>query len=379
MAIHNVRFICLTLVCFFQLGCGGGGSGGSNVQNSSPSNILSSNASSVVASSSSAANLTLAQKLDSYLEANQDAGQPGISIMVVKDGKIVYSASKGMADTTAGVSISSQTGFLIGSVSKPFTAIAIMQLVEKGKLRVTDSVLDYIPELSPSWRKITIEHLLTHRSGIYDIINDGWRPALLNGMTNNDLLTYLIQNPGLEFEPGTRGDYSNTGFALLATIVERVSGLSFPNYMKLNVFAPANMNSYIIDRNQDIKNGDALNYAHLRTYYGITNYLVGASGQISSTEDMLNFFNALRSNKIISANTLAIMSQPHGTLNGASMGYGFGISGDALSHLGEWDGFESEMLINFSSGIDSIILSNAGSVGRTKMTAIMRIIYSTKF
>ncbi len=379
MAINKVRFICLAILCYLLLGCGGG-SNGTTTQNSSETNVsFSSSFSSLPASSSSAANQTLTQKIDAYLETNQEADQPGISILVVKNGMVAYHRSKGMADLTRGTSISTQTGFLLASVSKPFTALAIMQLVEKGQLRVTDSLLDYIPELPPSWAKITIDHLLTHRSGIYDIINDGWRPTLLNGMTNNDLIAYLIQNPALEFEPGTKGDYSNTGFALLATIVERVSGLSFSNYMKLNIFAPANMNSYIADQNQDIKTGDALNYARLRTYYGITNYLIGSSGQVSSTEDMFNFFEALRSGKIISANTLAIMSQPHSNIQGGVMGYGFGVSGDALSHAGQWDGFETEISINSRTGIESAILTNSGAVGRNKIKAIMHIIYSTKF
>ena len=379
MAINKVRYICLALIFCFQLGCGGS-SGGAISQTPSASSVNpGSGASSVATSSSSGTALTLQQKIDSYLDANQRADQPGISILVVKNGKIAYVGSKGMADLITATSISTQTGFLVASVSKPFTAIAIMQLVEKGQLNVQDSLLDYIPELSPSWRKITIEHLLTHQSGIFDIINDGWRPALLNGMTNNDLLTYLINNPALEFEPGTRGDYSNTGFALLAIVVERVTGLAFPDYMALNVFAPANMRSYIIDKNHPIKKGDALNYANSRTYYGITNYLVGSSGQVSSAEDFLNFFEALRSGKIISANTLEIMRQPHGTLGGNPMGYGFGTSADALSHLGEWDGFESAMFINFRTGIDSIVLTNSGSKGKAKMSEVMQIIYSTSF
>jgi D-alanyl-D-alanine carboxypeptidase len=383
MAIYKVRYIFLALIFCFQFGCGG--SGGSNqivtaTQNISTSSAsLSSSLSSSAASSSSATRLTLTEKIDSYLDANQKADEPGISILVVKNGKIAYRSSKGMADITAGTSISAQTGFLLASVSKPFTAIAIMQLVEKGQLHVTDSLLDYIPELPSSWRKITIEHLLTHRSGIYDVINDGWRPALLNGMTNNSLLYYLIKNPALEFEPGTKGDYSNTGYALLATVVERVTGVSFPEYMRLNVFSRANMNSYIANESQEIKYGDALNYARLRTYYGITNYLIGSSGQVSSTEDFLNFFEALRTAKIITESTLAIMSQPHGTLNGGVMGYGFGISGDALTHAGQWDGFETEVSINFRTGIDSVILTNSGSSGRKKINEIMHIIYSTSF
>jgi len=381
MVFYKVRCICLVLICCFQLGCGGSGGGNEAITYSASTSSLNlgSSLSSVAASSSPATGLTLTQKIDSYLEANQSADQPGISILVVKNGRIAYSGSKGMADIITGTSISAQTGFLLASVSKPFTAIAVMQLVESGQLKVTDSVLDYIPELPPSWRRITIEHLLTHRSGIYDIINDGWRPSLLNGMTNNDLLTYLIKNPALEFEPGTTGDYSNTGYALLATVVERVTGLRFPNYMALNVFGPANMNSYITYENQEIKNGDALNYARLRTYYGITNYLIGSSGQVSSAEDFLNFFEALRTEKIIMANTLATMSRPHGRLYGGVMGYGFGISGDALTHAGQWDGFETEISINFRTGIDSVILTNSGSAGRSKISAIMHIIYSTSF
>jgi CubicO group peptidase (beta-lactamase class C family) len=324
--------------------------------------------------------LSLAQKIDSYLETNQKADLPGISILIVKNGKVAYSGSKGMADSTIGTSISAQTGFRLASVSKPFTAIAIMQLVERGQINLSDSLLDYIPELPSSWRKITIEQLLTHRSGIYDIINDGWKPAVLNGMTNDSLLTYLIQNSALEFEPGTQGDYSNTGYMLLAKVIERRTGLTFPNYMALNVFGPANMKgSYINDENQALKSGDALNYAHLRTYYGIVTYTKGSMAQVSSTDDFFNFFEALLSWKLVSANTLAEISKPRSTISGAAYGYGFGIFGDDLEHDGQWDGFETEILINAHTGIGWAILTNSGSAGRNHINAIRQIIYTTSF
>lgn len=376
MAIQTLRLIGLAIVCSFEFGCGGGNE--SAAQNTS---IPGSSLTSVPTSSSSAETLALAQKIDAYLEANQRADLPGISILVVKNGKVAYNGSKGMADIATGTSISTQTGFLLASVSKPFTAIAIMQLVEKGQLNLSDSLLDYIPELPSSWRKITIEHLLTHRSGIYDIINDGWKPLVLNGMTNNGLLTYLIQHPALEFEPGTAGDYSNTGYALLATVIERRTGLTFTNYMALNVFGPANMKgSYIADENQEIKNGDAINYARLNTYYGITNYFKGSSGQVTSTDDFFNFFEALRTEKLISAATLAAISRSRGTLRGGgAYGYGFGISGDYIAHDGQWDGFETEVVISSRAGIEWAMLTNSGNVGRSHIEAINRIISTTPF
>ncbi len=320
----------------------------------------------------------LRSRIDSLLATQQTADTAGISIVIVKNDEVIYSGSKGMADISAGTSISENTGFRLASVSKPFTAIAIMQLVEKKQINISDSVLDYIPELPASWRPITIDQLLSHRSGIPDIFNDSWRPSLYQGMTNDILINYLIQNPTLELTPGSQGDYSNTGYMLLASIIERKTGMPFPTYMARNVFGPANMKgSYIIDENQAIKPGDALDYARQRTQYGITTYMKGSMAQVSSTNDFLNFFAALRSEKLVSAAMLDTMSRSRGALRGGgNYGYGFGGNGDYYGHLGQWGSYETELTINRRTGVAWAILTNSGSVGRANSNAVTQLIYA---
>lgn len=326
-------------------------------------------------SSTTASQSGLAKQLDKYLQNNQKDNEAGISILVLKNGEAIYT-SKGMANLNSHTKITQKTGFRLASVSKPFTAIATMQLVEKGDLNLSDSILKYIPELSPTWSNITIEHLLTHRSGIYDIINDGWNPTLLNGLTNESLIPYLRQNPALEFAPGTKGEYSNTGFMLLAIIIERRTGLSFPKYMALNIFGPANMHdSYIVDENQPIKAGDAINYALSNAYYGINTFLKGSMAQVSSAEDFFNFFIALQKGALVSPETLANMTRSHSKIvNSYDCGYGFFINGNTFGHSGEWDGFETELMINYSTNMQVVVLTNSGRAGRNQIKDIKKIV-----
>lgn len=378
------RFLCLVSLLFALGACKDGDKGESDLQTgpASSSSLTASSSANVTSSVSSIAASELVQKIDEYLAANQATDLPGVSVLVVKNGKLAYSGGRGMADIPSCLSIASNTGFRLASVSKPFTAIAIMQMVERGDLKLTDSLLDYVPELPASWRKITIQQLLSHRSGIPDIINDGWRPNILNGLTHARLINYLINNPHLEFEPDTQFDYSNTGFMLLATIIERKTGLSFSDYMQRNIFVPANMkSSYINDENQPIKYGDALNYARLSTYYGIVTHLKGSMAQVSSRDDFFNFFLAMRENKLISAQTLTEMSIARSFYPGNKVGYGYGIGvfDGYMLHSGEWDGFETEMTINKSQDIAFAILTNSGSSGRTHINAIKKIILSTPF
>jgi len=377
------------------VGCGGGNSGVKNTADkssaSSPPVSLSSSSSSESLSSvasSSASSTTnssiqpaaLAQKIDTYLAANIASAQAGISVSVLKNGQLAYSGGRGMADIPNGVFVTSHTGFRLASVSKSFTAIAVMQLVEKGEIKLSDSLLDYIPELPESWRKITIEHLLTHKSGIYDIINDWWPPTPLNGLTSATLIPYLIQRPALEFEPGSACDYSNTGYMLLVNVIERKTGMSFSNYMQQNVFVPAGMTgSYITDENQPTKPADALNHGQTRTVFGLNIYLKGSMAQVSSVDDFANFFAALRNNTLISAQTKASVFTAQGRLRGYNIGYGYGfiVEGDYIGHSGDWDGFQTEMGIIKSTGVEFAILTNSGS--RTHIEGLKKIIFNTAF
>ncbi len=184
---------------------------------------------------------TLTETLDKYLDTNLDDNSPGMAILVIKDGEVTYKNAKGMANKHTGLFITSDTGFRLASVSKTFTAIAIMQLYEQQLLTVEESIITFLPELPSSWQGITIHHLLSHQSGIPDYLNDLGIDSWPDGVTNKDVLEYFSANDSLEFVPGTKGEYSNTGYLLLAEIVSRVTGVRFAVYMENNLFHPLGM------------------------------------------------------------------------------------------------------------------------------------------
>lgn len=354
----NLVARCAFALAALLAGCGGGGSAGTPVPAATAAPDTTSG--------------TLSQRVDAYLAA-LPANQPGISVLAIRDGSEFYSGNQGLANSLTGTAVSRHTGFRLASVSKPFTAVAIMQLVERGQLRLSDSLLDHIPELPAHWRAITIEHLLTHRSGVIDIFNDFWTPDVFEKMTLDGLIPYLsTRQATLEFTPGSRGDYSNTGYMLLAKVIERRLGVRFSDYMAENIFKPAGMaDSYINDEFQPIKPGDALNYADRTTFYGHTTYFKGSMAQVSSTDDFLHFFNALLAGKLVSAQTLGDMTRQQSNLAGnVSYGYGFGITNYGVNHLGEWDGFWTSMSIDFTRRRAWFVLTNSGSVGHGHVSAL---------
>jgi len=314
--------------------------------------------------------------IETYLNVNQENDTPGVSIIIRKNGEVVYRGSRGMANKITDISITSDTGFRLASVSKPFTAIAIMQLFEQGALTLDSKLLDYIPELPSSWSDISIHHLLSHRSGIPDFLNDIWSDKRNNGLTNQGLIEYFSQNDDLEFTPGSRGDYSNSGYVLLAEIVSRISGSSFSDYMQANIFGPVGMaNSYITNDLVALKEGDALNFADRNTYHGIKLYTYGSMAQVSSADDLNLFAQALLNNDIITADTLSLMLKTHSNINGGISAYGYGfLVGDNYSHTGLWDSFNTLITFYPNSNLEVIFLSNGGELTDKHMANVQRLV-----
>ncbi len=314
---------------------------------------------------------TLTETLDRYLDTNLDDNSPGMAILVIKDGEVTYIGTKGMANKHTSLSITSDTGFRLGSLSKTFTAIAIMQLYEQQLLTVEDSIITFLPELPSSWQGITIHHLLSHQSGIPDYFNDFngvGNNIWPDGVTNQDVLAYFSSNDRLEFEPGTKGEYSNTGYLLLAEIVSRVKGVRFADYMENNLFHPLAMkDSYIADEYSVHRPNDALNYAEFDTYYGLNFYTHGGQAQVSSLKDMQLFINALLQNEIVTKETFNLMTQNHtvGLFEGTTnYGYGFVINPkntNDFGHGGGFDGFITYMALRNDANWQMVILSNGGA------------------
>ncbi len=320
---------------------------------------------------------SLAGRLDAVL-ANHRNRSGGAAVIVMKDGEVAYRAAIGLAVAASATPVTPNTGFRIASISKSFTALAVMQLVEEGTVTLNQPIRDFLPELPPAWEPITIEMLLSHRSGIIDVVSDILPSTWLQGYTNADIITYLARNPDLEFSPGAMGEYSNTGYILLAEIIARATGQTFNAYMAANIFAPAGMaDTYINDEHQPLLPDDALGYGNRSTFFGTTTHIKGGMAQVSSVEDFGSFFRALRTHTLVSADTLALMRRnPHNTiLFGQGYGYGFMLEGDRFGHAGSWDGYRTKMSLDPATGIDLAVLCSGGSA----MQDLINKVYSTVY
>lgn len=290
----------------------------------------------------------LSQELDEYVQAfNQACKNQQISgsIFITRQGEIVAANFYGMADYQKQLPFSEKTRFLLCSTTKLFTAIAIMQLVERGILRLDDSVELYYPD--QQWGDpVTIRQLLTHTGGLLrDVTDKGLISPYEN--TERQKLQDLIQESPLLFKPGSDMAYSNAGYQLLAGIIENVSGLSYEQYMQKNIFAPANMRyTGSAGAQTDIANLAAGYEYKYETFNKKAPYDLShayGSGSIFTTPyDMALFDKALMDGVLIKAETLAQMTTDN---TGLDRDYGYGC------FLGTFDGYEwFGHPGNFSSG-----------------------------
>ena len=253
-----------------------------------------------------ACNLCVAQerqadRVTALFDHLNEGTQPGAAVMVIKDGGVVYSAGFGFADVDKQIPIDANSTFRLGSVSKQFTAMAIMVLADEGKLDYDDPVVDYIPELD-GYPGVTIRHLLTHTSGMpdyYDTIDTGGMP------TNADMPAVMAAMDGPDFAPGERYEYSNPAYEMLPVIVEKVSGQAFAQFMQEKVFIPAGMDdSLIYDHTEPEIANRVWGYEpkgrgfKLNDYHEL-NYLGGSGGMYATLEDFLAWDQALYGEDIV--------------------------------------------------------------------------------
>lgn len=310
---------------------------------------------------------TLEETMDTFLDANLKDDAPGLIVSVWQNDVNLYTGMKGLARPNE--PISENTLFRLGSISKTFTAIAVLKLYEYSSIDLQDSVLDYLPELDETWRKITIHHLLTHQSGIPDFYNDLDSFKIIKGsVTNEKVLKYFIDNPELKFETGSSESYSNTGYVLLAELVERVSGQEFFEFIESELFAPHKMyNTFILDKPSRISDQMALNKANTNLLFGREFYSYGVASQVSSINDMQSFFYAFMSGQVIQDDTQRLMLTSYSTAsNSIANGTGYGVfflSEDGSSvygHSGSHDGFRTIYAVDKSKNAFVIVLGNGG-------------------
>jgi CubicO group peptidase (beta-lactamase class C family) len=196
-------------------------------------------------------------KIDAFVLGDMKKGNvPGVALGIVKKGKVMAAKGYGFANVEHHVRVTPETIFQSSSVGKQFTAVAVMLQVEDGKLALDDSITKYFTDAPPSWRPITVRHLLTHTSGLPEywdgLLNGGAEPFDSRRDYSEEFLRQAFYGLPLEFEPGSRWHYSNTGYALLGFLIHRVSGRFYGDVLKERVFGPLGMRTARIISEEDI-------------------------------------------------------------------------------------------------------------------------------
>jgi CubicO group peptidase (beta-lactamase class C family) len=271
----------------------------------------------------------LTAKFDQLLSEQFKTGETGVAAIVSRKGQIIYKKAFGMANMELNIPMQPDNVFRIGSISKQFTAVAILQLMEQGKLNLQDDITKFIPDYPTHGHKITIEHLLTHTSGIqsYTGMKEFGTISRLD-KTPEELIAFFKYQP-MEFAPGTKWNYNNSGYFLLGYIIEKISGKTYPEYVEENIFKPLGMtNSYYGSDSRIIKNRAA---AYSKNEKGFINAeplsmtLPYAAGSLQSTvEDLYKWNQAVQGYKLIKKESLEKAYTSYILADGKKTGYGYG-------------------------------------------------------
>jgi CubicO group peptidase (beta-lactamase class C family) len=304
-------------------------------------------------------------RIDEYMNAAVKNYHYSGSVLVARAGAPLFRKSYGMANYELNVPNTSQTRFRLASITKQFTATAIMILQERGKLNVSDPICKYLENCPPAWQPITVRNLLTHTSGILN--HHAGLPRYAE-LTSDRQFTYngfveLFRAAPLQFTPGERYDYSNSGYFLLGLIIERVSGKTYAEFMRENIFAPLGMKNSGYDDSRTLvpNRADGYNW-NGKSFINAPHHNMGvsfAAGSLySTTEDLLLWDQALYTEKIVSRKSLDEMFTPFRN----EYGYGWNVdkrfNRQRLRHSGGISGFSNDFARFPAERVAVIVLGN---------------------
>ncbi|GAB4497061.1 MAG: hypothetical protein OHK0019_29970 [Saprospiraceae bacterium] len=314
----------------------------------------------------------LTLEFDKLLQEHFKPDGPGAAVLVAKKGQIVYEKAFGMANLELGVPLKTDHVFRIGSVSKQFTGAAIMQLVEQGKLSLQDDLTKFIPDYPTQGKKITVEHLLTHTSGIKSYTDmKEWTPEVQRkDFTVSELIDFFKNEP-MDFNPDAKWQYNNSGYILLGYIIEKASGQTYGEYVTEHIFKPLGMkNSYYGDVEPVIKNRAAgYSQASPAGSYRNAAFLsmtqpYAAGSLLSTVEDLYTWTKALHSDKVVKPESLKKMTTPYTLPDGTNTHYGYGLQmgnllgSPTVEHSGGIHGFLSDLVYLPNEDVCVVILTN---------------------
>jgi CubicO group peptidase (beta-lactamase class C family) len=314
----------------------------------------------------------VSHKLDSLLKRIHKRHDFNGSILVAKKGKIVYQNEIGYADFRKKSTLNEKSIYQLASVSKQFTAASILILKERNQLKLTDTVTKYFPKFP--FKNITILQLLRHTSGLpnyFWVAENKWEEK--KAPSNKEMMKFLeTTKVSTFFSPGKKFDYSNTGYFVLASIIEKISKMSYSNFVATTIFKPLKMsNSFAFSFEKDtVKSNQLIGY---RLYRGwrhrtipntINDAIVGDKNIYATTQDLLKWVNGLNSGKLISKESLKLMYTKGKTKYGRNIPYGFGFrintknDDKIIYHYGKWNGFSTGITQYLEEDLVVIILEH---------------------
>jgi len=336
----------------------------------------------LVCSQSGLAQRPTAKQIDSIFSGVTSKTDPGLAVVVRKDNRTIFEQGYGMRDLRSSLLIHVHTNFRLASFTKQFTAMAIMLLVHDGKLRYEDHITDIFPEFPAYGQQITIRNLLNHTSGLQDYEDllmkqyEGRPWHAIPQISDEGVLALLEQQSSTSFPPGSKWEYSNSGYILLSNIVRKVSGQPFRDFLRDRIFAPLNMRNTIVFQYGKNKVADrAYGYTNdsgvwLETDQSPTSATLGDGGIYSSIDDLIRWDEALGSHSLLSEKEFQPAVTPVKIPGQSSVsdkeneGYGFGWFLDTyrghrrMWHTGSTIGFQTVIERFPKSNLTIIILAN---------------------
>jgi CubicO group peptidase (beta-lactamase class C family) len=335
-------------------------------------------------------------KLDKLIGAYAEYGKFNGSVLVAEKGKVIYKKGFGLADMEWNIANQPDTKHRLGSITKQFTAMLIMQLVEQGKLKLDVPISTYLPDYpKKNGDVITIHHLLTHSSGIPNMTSfPSFRDVMRNTYTPVQLVK-MSADSTLEFKPGERFAYSNSGYLLLGYIIEKVTGKSYEQVLQENILAPLKMNNTGYDHHSTLLKNRAKGYEKNGRRYVNAGFIdmsvPHAAGALYSTvEDLFLWDQALYGNQLLRKENMDLLFTKHISSGWGHYGYGWGVGAmslgntqervETVGHGGGINGFNTQITRILSDKSLIVLLDNTGGAPLNEMTnAIGAILYDKSY
>jgi CubicO group peptidase (beta-lactamase class C family) len=327
-------------------------------------------------------------KIDRYIRAEMRKQKiPGVSLAVLRNGKIAILKSYGLANVEHQVPVKPETVFQSGSIAKQFTAAAVMVLVQDGRISLDDKITKFFPDAPATWNKITVRHLLTHTSGMGDY------PAeidLRRDYTEDEYLEHFMKAP-LAFSPGAKWDYSNVGYVTLGILIRKVTGKFYGDFLQERIFGPLGMTTARVISETDIVPNRAAGY---RLVDGVLKNQEWVSPTTNTTADGSLYFTildlakwdaALYTNQALKQSSLAQIWTPATLNDGNLKAYGFGWHTDVIHnrrvifHGGAWQGFKSSVFRFLDDKLTIIFLANSWETNDIRLTRGLAAIFYPEF